>query len=246
MRSNFCKITSQKLHYLEAGSGKPLILLPGAWVTSKSYEKAGEELSKEYKVYILDFYKGESKFRKNAESVYDYCRALEEFLTELKISNYFLIGISGSGIIASHFVKEAFNKPIKLILFSSSYDSSSFSQNRYILVLKGLSKMVLFNTFAPGGLVANISTGVDATSYFLKHPKQFLKEAFISIGNEKAEVIVPTLLFIAKKDEFLPYKSLIKANETVKNLKIITLNKRHAWFYIEKEEFAKKILEYLL
>lgn len=29
MESNFCKITSQDLHYLKGGNGKSLILLPG-------------------------------------------------------------------------------------------------------------------------------------------------------------------------------------------------------------------------
>jgi len=245
MESNFCKITGQNLHYLEAGSGIPLILLPGAWVTSKSYEKAGEKLSEKCKVYIPDLYKGKSEFKENPKSVYDYCQELEEFLAKLKISNYYLIGVSGSGIIASHFAEKTSNKPIKLILFSTTFNLSPFFKRRNLMILKGLTKMILIRNFVPGGLVTNISTGFDAMSYFIKHPVQFLKEAFMQIKNEEMEISVPTTLFVAKKDEFFPYKSLIKANETVKNLKVISLNKRHSWFYVEEEEFAEKILSNL-
>ena len=50
----FIEVNGVTLAYLEAGSGRPLILLHGGGGNNRDFEPAMEELSQDYKVYAID------------------------------------------------------------------------------------------------------------------------------------------------------------------------------------------------
>ena len=241
MKSSFCNLESQKLHYLEKGKGKTIVLLPSLWITSRPFEEIGEKLSKKYHIIIPDLYKGKSIFTKRATKVSDYLSALEEFLIKLRISKYFLIGISGSGFLVTSFIEQTLNKPIKVLLFSTSFNSAAFPEKRFFFIFKGYLKMFAVNFATLEKIKVILPVLRDAFSFLGTHPKQFISEAFIPIGGLTNKPCVSTTLFISKKDEFFPYKKLLDLNKSIKDLKTVTLNERHIWFFLKKDKFVKEI-----
>ncbi|QSH41057.1 alpha/beta hydrolase [Lentisphaerota bacterium ZTH] len=84
-----------KLHYIEAGKGKPLIMLPGWSQTAEQYKYQIEKLSSSYRVIALD-YRGHGDSEK-PDYGYRMSRLavdLHNLLTELELNDVNLLGHS--------------------------------------------------------------------------------------------------------------------------------------------------------
>ena len=120
MKSLFIQTNSNKIHYLTAGQGKTLVLLPSLWVTSKSYIRLGIVLSKNFKVIIPDIYRGASVFYKNGKNIDDYVDSFAQFTKALSLNEFYLIGISFSGLLATMYALQHSNLINKLFLVSTA------------------------------------------------------------------------------------------------------------------------------
>ena len=90
-----------RLHYLEVGSGAPLIMIPGWSQTAEQYKFQIQELSANHRCFALDMRgHGASDKPEHGYSVHRLAKDVSEFLTQLKLDNVTLLGWSmGCSII---------------------------------------------------------------------------------------------------------------------------------------------------
>ena len=92
---------NKKIHYVEKGSGTPVILIHGFLYNTAMWDRNSDELSKRFKVYAIDLWGWGYSQRLDAEdySFDRYGRQVIAFMDALKIPRASLIGQSmGGGI----------------------------------------------------------------------------------------------------------------------------------------------------
>jgi pimeloyl-ACP methyl ester carboxylesterase len=108
-KGKFVTVDNKKIHYLEQGEGKPLILIHGFLYHSVMWKKNIDDLSKKFKVYALDLWGwGYSERLKDRKYSFEgYAKQIIGFMDALNIPRASLIGQSmGGGISvygAAHF-----------------------------------------------------------------------------------------------------------------------------------------------
>lgn len=247
MQSKFCHISNGEVHYLEGGRGKTIVFVPGTAITSKSLEEIGDVLAEHFHVIIPDLFKGESKFNTQAKSLADYSDALHEFVTQLDLPQFSLIGWSIGGLLVSSYVQKYPQNLDKLVFISTSTMHMDFME-RVDVVLKGYLTLGFNSLFSLLGIRVVWLWISDGFENFLRHPGQFVKEIQIGMYEDlkKSNAMpVASKLFIAENDEYVSAELLNEANQDIKNLDIEIVNGRHDWFYHDKKLFVGKITQFL-
>jgi len=234
------------LHYVYFGTGQNVILLPSLWLTSKSYVPLAKELSKKFKVFIPDLYRGKSKFRNEAKTLDDYTNHLNLFIRSLDLKEYCLVGVSFSGLVTLKYVLNDTNlHPKKMFLVSTSANFLNI-KHKFLLFLWGYSKLFFYNSFSLNGLKINFIWITDAFYNFFKHPKQYVLEAKIAITDYQDKITsfaMPTKLLFAERDEFISNRH-INQMKNINNLEIETRVDHHTWFFYRENELAEKIIDF--
>jgi pimeloyl-ACP methyl ester carboxylesterase len=120
--NHYATVNGVRLHYVEGGSGSPLICLPGWPQNWYSFHKIAPELSKKYRVIIVDV-RGMGSSEK-PESGYDkktMAHDIYELVQKLGLQKVHLMGHDIGGMVAMSF---AFNYPElteKLIIMDGSH-----------------------------------------------------------------------------------------------------------------------------
>jgi len=108
-KGKFVLVDNKKVHYLEQGEGKPIILIHGFLYHTVMWKKNMEDLAKKFKVYAIDLWGwGYSERLKDLNYSFDgYAKQIVGFMDALKIPRASLVGQSmGGGIsvyVAAHF-----------------------------------------------------------------------------------------------------------------------------------------------
>lgn len=234
-------------HYQEFGNGETLVLLPSNWLTSWSYKSLAQKLARKYRVIVPDLYRGLSKYKKNALTVGDYTKQLHAFLQNQRVSDYYLIGVSFSSLIASEYLYQYPSELKKAMLISTIIP---IPRKRFTLLdgLIGYMNLFYHNTFSWKGIKVNFRWLFDGVfNCLLRHPKQFFLDALIATGepkNKGSAIPVPTKILMASKDEFIRYGDS-KNTKKIHNLEIETIEGYHAWFFLNEELLVEKIFDYL-
>lgn len=127
--NKFAAVNGVELHYVEGGSGTPLICLPGWPQTWYSFHTLAPELAKNYRVIIVDI-RGMGTSEKPI-SGYDkktMAKDIYELTRQLGLEKVHLLGHDIGGMVAMSF---AFNYPeavAKLILMDGSHPSEGMMQ----------------------------------------------------------------------------------------------------------------------
>jgi pimeloyl-ACP methyl ester carboxylesterase len=127
--NQYATVNGVRLHYVDGGSGAPLICLPGWPQTWYSYHPVAAELAKKYRVIIVDI-RGMGSSGK-PESGYDkktMAADIFELITQLGLTKVFIMGHDIGGMVATSF---AFNYPEsteKLIVLDGSHPSEGMMQ----------------------------------------------------------------------------------------------------------------------
>jgi pimeloyl-ACP methyl ester carboxylesterase len=120
--SRFLNLGGYKVHYLEAGSGKPLLLLHGTALDSAAltYGAMIPELAKHFHVYALDWlgYGDSDKPEMDYTSVH-YSSLLVEFIEALKLEKFSMVAFSMGGSMAISYALEHQSNLEKLVLIDS-------------------------------------------------------------------------------------------------------------------------------
>lgn len=127
--NHYSTVNGVKLHYVEGGSGTPLVCLPGWPQTWYSYHPIATELAKAHRVIIVDI-RGMGSSEK-PESGYDkktMAQDIHALVQQLGLGKVNLMGHDIGGMVAMSF---AFNYPEsteKLILADGSHPSEGMMQ----------------------------------------------------------------------------------------------------------------------
>ncbi len=237
--------TEETIFYREFGKGIPLVLVPSLWVTSTSYIALGKELGKHFRVLIPDIYCGKSIFPKEVKSIDAYVDKLEEFIRGLRLTQYFLIGVSLSGIAAIKYVLRYKNRPKKMFLISTTLLPLNIKRQRLTLFW-GYLMILYHNMFSREGIAINwlwITDGMDNARW---HFRQAWTEGLIATSLEIENIkMVPvsTKLVFALRDEFIPREAVARLSK-VKNLELEVLDRFHGWFFRHEKELVDKIVHF--
>lgn len=233
--------------HVEYGSGEALVLLPSNWLTSWSYTSLSEKLAGEYRVIVPDLYRGSSKYEKNALTVNDYTSELHSFLRELNVdNNYYLMGVSFSGMIASEYLYQ-YPSELEKVMLVSTFAPGQRKRLTPLDGLTGYMKLFYHNAHSWEGTKVNLRWSFDgAFHYLFRHPKQFFLDALIATRepeNKDRTIPVPTKLLVASKDEFIPHDDSLHATK-IHNLEVETIEGYHAWYFLNEELLAAKVSEF--
>ncbi len=108
-QGKFVLVDGKKVHYLEKGEGKPVILIHGFLYHTVMWKKNIDDLAKKFKVYAVDLWGWgySERLKKNEYSFERYGKQIVGFMDALKIDKASLVGQSmGGGIsvyVAAHF-----------------------------------------------------------------------------------------------------------------------------------------------
>lgn len=242
-----------RIHYLEGGRGKTIVLLPSLWLTSRSYRPFGEGLEEKYHIVIPDLGRGKSS-EVVISSLEEYASLLNKFLAERGINNFYLVGISFGGFIAGEFYKRYSQNLRGLILVSTTLVPV---RANLLIFLGGFLRLWfrrLFGraTFAGGGLGILLSWLVDGFLSFLKHPGQFFRDAAIAIRNldeEIKELSVPNLFLFASEDEFFyspeVKEEVLQKTKKIRNLNLEIIKGSHTWFFLRPGDLLERVERFI-
>jgi pimeloyl-ACP methyl ester carboxylesterase len=127
--NQYATVNGVRLHYVEGGSGMPLICLPGWPQTWYSYHPVATELAKTYRVIIVDI-RGMGSSEKPASGYDKKTMATDilELIRQLGFAKVHIMGHDIGGMVAMSF---AFNFPEftgKLIVLDGSHPSEGMMQ----------------------------------------------------------------------------------------------------------------------
>ena len=100
-RGKIITVDDKKIHYIEKGVGKPVIMIHGFLYNTTMWNKNIDDLSKKFKVYVIDLWGWgySQRLQKVAYSFDLYSRQVIGFMDALKIPRASLVGQSmGCGI----------------------------------------------------------------------------------------------------------------------------------------------------
>ena len=127
--NHYATVNGVRLHYVEGGSGQPLVCLPGWPQTWYSYHPIAAELARHYRVIIVDI-RGMGSSEKPATG-YDkktMAQDIYELLRHLGVAKASLLGHDIGGMVATSF---GFNYPeatTALILADGAHPSEGMRQ----------------------------------------------------------------------------------------------------------------------
>ena len=135
-----------ELHYKEAGTGEPLILLHGNGGDGSYFQEQMGPLSEHFRVMALDTrgYGGSPRGKKPF-TLHQFAEDLEEFLKEQKIEKAHLLGFSDGGNIAMLFAMRHPDRVKRLILNGANLNPAGVKRSIQIPIELGYRIAKLFS-----------------------------------------------------------------------------------------------------
>lgn len=125
MTLSYFDFQGKSIYYEVHGEGKPLILLNGIMMSTKSWEIFKETFSHSNQLILLDFLdQGQSDHMEENYDIKIQAEVLYELIKELKLSQVSLLGISYGGEVALNFVAKHQDLVQRLVLFNTSHRTS--------------------------------------------------------------------------------------------------------------------------
>lgn len=102
-KDRFVLVRDYYVHYVEVGEGQPVLLIPGAFTTYRTWNGVMQDLSSDYRVLAIDYVgvgdsdKPEKGFRYTVEEQAD---VMAEMIVALRLSRVNVVGASYGGAVA--------------------------------------------------------------------------------------------------------------------------------------------------
>ena len=233
------------------GEGIPFLILHGWGSASDRWTKEAEIISKKgFKVIIPDLPGfGQSDKLIRPWTVNDYAKWFEGFIESLEIQNFYLLGYSFGGALASKIAVKYSQRVQKLFLVASAVIRKKTTQKNF---LAGFSKFIKIFYFLP------------CYSFFRKAIYKFIfrrsdyvytegimKETYLNVISDDISfhlsfIKVPTVIIWGDKDQSVPIDDAHVINEKIKNSKLIIIpGADHLMHRKIPEILAEKISENL-
>jgi pimeloyl-ACP methyl ester carboxylesterase len=140
-KDRFVVVDGHNLHYVESGSGQPLILISGTAATYRVWNSLLPSLSRHRRVLAIETLgNGDSdkpSFRFNY-SFGEQADLIKKFMERLEIGKADFIGICYGGAVAFQFAKKYPNLTNKVVVIEGFLDIEEFiKDHRFLLSLRG-------------------------------------------------------------------------------------------------------------
>jgi pimeloyl-ACP methyl ester carboxylesterase len=222
----FIELNGLSTHYIEKGSGKPVILLHGFFFDSYMWDKSIDALTERYKVYAMDLWGFGYSTREPLDYGYPlYTQQLLKFMDALDIQSASLIGQSmGGGTIINFTISnrdrvdeiilvDAAGMPNKLPIMGRISNLPLLGEFMYGLNNNLVRKMTLGNTFLHNKEIitdeyfenAMRFNKIKGTSEVMLHVtrKQFF-DTLIEEIKTLGSMDVPTLIVWGREEKAIP------------------------------------------
>ena len=224
------KIKDIDINYIQYGNpkGKEVVLLHGWGQNIEMMKPLGDNLDK-FHITILDLPGfGESSEPKEAITVLDYEKILEEFLKDLNIENPILMGHSFGGRIA--IVYASLNPTEKLVLFGAPCIRKERHSSKE-KVLKGLKKL-------PGMDKIGEAMKKHIGSEDYRNASPVMREILVNtvnfdLSSYAKEINAPTLLIWGTNDQAAPISEARKLEKLLTDGALIELPGCTHYAYLE-------------
>jgi len=250
MEEKFLQVNGLKIFTRIAGEGSPFLILHGWGRGLTSWTHIQDELSKHFKVVVLDLPGfGKSDVPKEVWNMDSYIQFILDFIKKININDFYLLGHSFGGNLAIKLSTQSPDKIRKLILVDSAgrRTKKSFSKKVFSLIV---SIFKIFS-FLPGYM-------------FLK--KSFYKFILKSVDYIKAEGVMKdifkrvvaedlsevwgkielsTLIIWGKKDKVTPIEDAYLMKKGIKNSILRVFDCGHRVNNEKPELLVKTILDFL-
>jgi pimeloyl-ACP methyl ester carboxylesterase len=136
MKDYFLKVNGLKIHYLIEGNGPPLLFLHGHRSDALRWKNLIIKLGEKHTVFAPDLPGfGLSQELPTFHRMENYLPYLLEFIKQLKLTNFVLMGASMGAALSLSLTKEIPEKIKKLVLLGPIYDKTSFKIPKLKLIL---------------------------------------------------------------------------------------------------------------
>jgi pimeloyl-ACP methyl ester carboxylesterase len=238
-----------KTHYQTFGSGTPFLFLHGWGSNSERWIAVAEEVAKKgFKVIVPDLPGfGQSDALTTVWNMNNYIKWLEEFIKELKIKDYYLLGHSFGGALSC---KLTINHPQdvkRLFLVSAASVRKRTTKKSF---LKNIAKIVKRFSFLPHYALfrkAFYKFIIRKSDY--PYVDGLMKETFKNVISEDLSqftgfIRTPVVIIWGDKDESTPLEDAYFMNQKIRNSKLIVINGAgHALNKECPEKLSAKIIE---
>ena len=178
----FISVQGYNLHYVEAGEGEPILLIPGAFSTYRHWNRVIPYLSEHYKLLCLDYLGvGDSDKPKSGfgYTIEEQADLIVKMIEALQIQEVHILGVSYGGAIALNL---AARYPEKVDRIISIEGNGIKHQNVPYKPMKGLLGWPVFGELSVGVIRSGIADKLVAKSVMGKAWEQ-MSEA------EKKEIV---------------------------------------------------------
>jgi pimeloyl-ACP methyl ester carboxylesterase len=235
-----------KLHYTVTGNGTPLVILPGYTQSSINFEPNIKELSKQFKVYCLDYrWHGLSQDPSYGVHIERFAKDFQEMLTHANIKKFNLLAHSmGNTVAWSYFSIFGQDNVIKYILGDEApcliTDPSWTSQEKEMYTGSSTDKDLWTAWRMPQ------NEKIDPKDVRKTMMSKLLTE---HLGNDWRDIIptikVPTLALMAEKGTFNNQYLFNFFLENIKNSELLVIkNAGHGYYVTNPEEFNTIVTRY--
>lgn len=242
-------INNVKTNYQIFGEGKPFIILHGWGSNSERWIKEAEIISaKGFKVIIPDLPGfGLSEKLTNAWRVNDYVSWFENFTKELGIDNFYLLGYSFGGALASKIAVKYPQRVNKLFLVAAAIVRRKTPQKGFSAKVAKFVKLFSFLPFYAFFRKAVYKFIIRKSDYV--YTEGVMKETYLNVVADDVSfnlpfIKVPTVIIWGDKDNSVPVEDAKYANEKIKNSKLVIIpGADHLMHKKLPELLAEKVLE---
>jgi pimeloyl-ACP methyl ester carboxylesterase len=257
----FVQLSVGKVHYLEQGTGTPLLLLHANPGDSQDYAAVIPTLAKQYRVIALDWLGyglSDRPLHPEQLNMDDFYLMFREFLTALSLPPALMIGNSFSGNIILRLASEVPEQVRGLVMISSAVFSPQNLFTQFFCRFQGSRFSVAPYYFAKLYLHErnDITHGMlnrAATTQSREAPKQLNRALWrnFALPNDLllaacANIKTSTLICFGDKDPIVPAKKNSKvALRYLPHAELVTFPCGHAPFAELPTEFLKHVLPFL-
>lgn len=261
---SFVSYKNKNIYYEVHGTGRPLIILNGIMMSHGSWKPFIDELSKDNKVVLLDFFdQGKSDKMEVSYKQDLQVEVVKAVIDKLNLSKINLFGISYGGEVALQFALKYEELLDKLILFNTTSYTNPWLKDigrGWINAAEDNNKEAFYNVtipiiYSPSFYTKNIN--------WMNKRKDFLYEIFneeflkamirliesaegYDVREEIKKIKVDTLLVSSEYDFITPSNEQEYINKKIENSSYIMIkDSGHASMYEKPKEFLSILKGYL-
>ena len=269
-KGKFVTVGDKKVHYIEKGNGKPIILIHGFLYHTVMWKQNIDALAKKHKVYAIDLWGWgySERLKENEYSFERYGKQIEGFMDALNIKKATLVGQSMGGGISVYVAAHNPERVDRLILVDPAVIPYPMTTVGKIYQLPFVGE---FMNAIPGDALAinNIRTiwfydknkaddeyckevlqpfcikGSYSSMMFIL--RNVLKEPYVEReANVLTKMAIPILIIHGREDKAVPLDRSQKLNDLWKGSKLVVFDKAgHTPHEEYPEKFNKLALDFL-